>query len=313
MQKKNEIVIFETEDKQVKLPVAVDDETVWLNRNQMSELFDRDVKTIGKHINNALKEELSVDNSTVAKFATVQIEGEREVERNIEYYSLDVIISVGYRVKSKRGVEFRRWANSVLKQYILKGYAVNDNRIKQLGEVIRIMKRTENELDSKQVLSVIEKYSNALDLLDSYDHQNMTRPKGNEATYVLQYEECMEVIQSMRFGNESDLFGKEKDDSFKGSIGNIYQSFGGADIYESLEEKAANLLYFVTKNHSFFDGNKRIAATMFLYFLDKNNALFVDGQKKIEDSTLVALTIMIAESRPEEKEMMISVVINCMQ
>ena len=313
MQKNNEIVIFETEDNQVKLPVTLEGETVWLNRNQMSELFDRDVKTIGKHINNALKEELSVDNSTVAKFATVQIEGEREVERNIEYYSLDVIISVGYRVKSKRGVEFRRWANSVLKQYILKGYAVNDNRIKQLGEVIRIMKRTENELDSKQVLSVIEKYSNALDLLDSYDHQNMTRPKGNEATYVLQYEECMEVIQSMRFGDESDLFGKEKDDSFKGSIGNIYQSFGGADIYESLEEKAANLLYFVTKNHSFFDGNKRIAATMFLYFLDKNNALFVDGQKKIEDSTLVALTIMIAESRPEEKEMMISVIMNCMQ
>ena len=313
MQKNNEIVIFETEDHQVKLPVTMEGETVWLNRNQMSELFDRDVKTIGKHINNALKEELSVDNSTVAKFATVQIEGEREVERNIEYYSLDVIISVGYRVKSKRGVEFRRWANSVLKQYILKGYAVNDNRIKQLGEVIRIMKRTENELDSKQVLSVIEKYSNALDLLDSYDHQNMTRPKGNEATYVLQYEECMEVIQSMRFGDESDLFGKEKDDSFKGSIGNIYQSFGGVDIYESLEEKAANLLYFVTKNHSFFDGNKRIAATMFLYFLDKNNALFVDGKKKIEDSTLVALTIMIAESRPEEKEMMISVIMNCMQ
>ncbi len=313
MQKNNEIVIFETEDKQVKLSVNIENETVWLNRNQMSELFDRDVKTIGKHINNALKEELSDDNSTVAKFATVQIEGEREVERNIEYYSLDVIISVGYRVKSKRGVEFRRWANSVLKQYILKGYAVNDNRIKQLGEVIRIMKRTENELDSKQVLSVIEKYSNALDLLDSYDHQNMTRPKGNEATYVLQYEECMEVIQSMRFGDESDLFGKEKDDSFKGSIGNIYQSFGGVDIYESLEEKAANLLYFVTKNHSFFDGNKRIAATMFLYFLDKNNALFVDGKKKIEDSTLVALTIMIAESRPEEKEMMISVIMNCMQ
>ncbi|MCI6432410.1 MAG: virulence RhuM family protein [Lachnospiraceae bacterium] len=313
MQKNNEIVIFETEDHQVKLPVTMESETVWLNRNQMSELFDRDIKTIGKHINNALKEELSVDNSTVAKFATVQIEGEREVERNIEYYSLDVIISVGYRVKSKRGVEFRRWANSVLKQYILKGYAVNDNRIKQLGEVIRIMKRTENELDSKQVLSVIEKYNNALDLLDSYDHQNMTRPKGNEATYILKYEECMEVIQSMRFGDESDLFGKEKDDSFKGSIGNIYQSFDGVDIYGSLEEKAANLLYFVTKNHSFFDGNKRIAATMFLYFLDKNNALFVNGKKNIEDSTLVALTIMIAESRPEEKEMMISVIMNCMQ
>lgn len=233
-------------------------------------------------------------------------------DKPVAFYSLDVIISVGYRVKSKRGVEFRRWANSVLKQYILKGYAVNDNRIKQLGEVIRIMKRTEDELDSKQVLSVIEKYSNALDLLDSYDHQNMTRPQGNRATYVLSYEECMEVIQSMRFGNESDLFGREKDDSFKGSIGNIYQSFGGKDIYESLEEKAANLLYFVTKNHSFFDGNKRIAATMFLYFLDKNAALFMDGKKKIEDSTLVALTIMIAESRPEEKEMMVSVVMNCM-
>lgn len=313
MQNNNEIVIFETEDRQVKLPVTVENDTVWLNRNQMSELFDRDVKTIGKHINNALKEELTADSSTVAKFATVQMEGKRDVARNIEYYSLDVIISVGYRVKSKRGVEFRRWANTVLKQYILEGYAVNDNRIKQLGEVIRIMKRTQNDLDSKQVLSVIEKYSSALDLLDSYDHQNMTRPKGNKATYVLTYEECREVIESMRFGDESDLFGREKDDSFKGSIGNIYQSFGGVDVYESLEEKAANLLYFVTKNHSFFDGNKRIAATMFLYFLDKNEALFSDGKKKIEDGTLVALTIMIAESRPEEKEMMISVIMNCMQ
>ena len=311
---KNEIVIFETEDKLITLPVAVDHETVWLNRNQMAELFDRDVKTIGKHINNALKEELE-GQVVVAKFATTTphgaIEGKTQTHMT-EYYNLDVIISVGYRVKSKRGVEFRRWANSVLKQYILKGYAVNDNRIKQLGEVIRIMKRTENELDSRQVLSVIEKYSSALDLLDSYDHQNMTRPEGNRATYVLTYEECMDVIQSMRFGDESDLFGKEKDDSFKGSIGNIYQSFGGTDIYESLEEKAANLLYLVTKNHSFFDGNKRIAATMFLYFLDKNEVLFIDGQKKIEDAALVARTIMIAESRPEEKEMMISVIMNCM-
>ena len=304
---RNEIIIFETEDHQIKLEVNVESETVWLSANQMALLFERDEKTIRKHINNVFSEsEVDKINNTQKK----RVEG---VKQLVPFYTLDVIISVGYRVKSKRGVEFRRWANSVLKQYILKGYAVNDNRIRQLGEVIRIMKRTENELDSKQVLSVIEKYSNALDLLDSYDHQNMTRPKGNEATYVLQYEECMEVIQSMRFGDESDLFGKEKDDSFKGSIGNIYQSFGGVDIYESLEEKAANLLYFVTKNHSFFDGNKRIAATMFLYFLDKNNALFVDGKKKIEDSTLVALTIMIAESRPEEKEMMISVIMNCMQ
>ncbi|MGN0505445.1 MAG: RhuM family protein [Lachnospiraceae bacterium] len=307
---KNEIVLFETEDKSVVLPVAVENETVWLNRNQMAVLFDRDVKTIGKHINNALKEELSLDNSVVAKFATTAGDGK---EYLVEHYSLDVIISVGYRVKSKRGVEFRKWANSVLKRYIMQGYAVNNNRINQLGEVIRIMKRTEDSLDSKQVLSVIERYNTALELLDSYDHQNMQRPKGNEATYVLTYEECRQVISTMRFGNESDLFGREKDDSFRGSIGNIYQSFEGKDVYPSLEEKAANLLYFVTKNHSFFDGNKRIAATMFLYFLDKNGVLFVDDKKQINDHTLVALTIMIAESRPEEKEMMISVIMNCMR
>lgn len=311
MGKTNEIVLFETQDKEIKLSVPVDQETVWLNRNQMAELFERDVKTIGKHINNALKEEL--DESTVAKFATVQNEGSREVERNIEYYSLDMIISVGYRVKSKRGVEFRKWANSVLKQYILQGYAINNNRITQLGEVIKIMKRTQNSLDSKQVLSVIEKYSTALDLLDAYDHQNMERPKGNEATYILTYEECMEAISSMRFGDESELFGKEKDDSFKGSIGNIYQSFGGEDVYPTLEEKAAHLLYFVTKNHSFLDGNKRIAATMFLYFLDKNGVLFKNEEKMIEDYTLVALTIMIAESKPDEMEMMITVIMNCMK
>ena len=311
MENKNEIVIFETLDRCISLPVTIDQDTVWLTRNQMAELFGRDVKTIGKHINNALSEEL--DLSTVAKFATVQNEGGRQVERRIEYYNLDVIISVGYRVKSQRGVEFRRWANSVLKQYILKGYAVNNNRMKQLGEVIRIMKRTEDSLDSKQVLSVIERYNTALELLDSYDHQTMQRPKGNETTYVLTYQECMDVIGQMRFGSESDLFGREKDDSFQGSIGNIYQSFGGQELYPSLEEKAANLLYFVTKNHSFLDGNKRIAATMFLYFLDRNGALFVDDKKRIEDYTLVALTIMIAESNPQEKEMMINVIMNCLQ
>ena len=282
MEKRNEIVLFETKDKSVSLPVALEDEMVWLNRNQMAELFSRDVKTIGKHINHALQEELADDSSVVAKFATTAADGKTY---NVEYYSLDVIISVGYRVKSRRGVEFRQWANSVLKQYILKGYAVNNNRISQLGEVIRIMKRTENELDGRQVLSVIEKYSTALELLDSYDHQNMKRPKGTDTIHVLTYEECRDVIAQMRFGDESELFGKEKDDSFKGSIGNIYQSFGGRDIYDSLEEKAANLLYFVTKNHSFYDGNKRIAATMFLYFLDQNGVLFQDGRKLIEDYT----------------------------
>ena len=189
----------------MKLPVTVEDETVWLNQNQMIELFGRDQSVISRHIRNVFKEH-EVDEKSNIHFLHIA-----NSNKPVAFYSLDVIISVGYRVKSKRGVEFRRWANSVLKQYILKGYAVNDNRIKQLGEVIRIMKRTEDELDSKQVLSVIEKYSNALDLLDSYDHQNMTRPQGNRATYVLSYEECMEVIQSMRFGNESDLFGREKE------------------------------------------------------------------------------------------------------
>ena len=305
MTKESEIVLFETKDKKITIPVEVKDEKVWLSVSQMAQLFDREESNIRRHVLNVFKEN-EVDENNNVHFLHVN-----NVKKPVPFYSLDVIISVGYRVKSKRGVEFRRWANSVLKQYILQGYAVNQRRIQQLGEVIRIMKRTENELDGKQILSVIERYNHALDLLDAYDHQTMKRPKGNEATYVLAYEECVEVIQSMRFGDESDLFGREKDDSFKGSIGNIYQSFGGSDVYKSLEEKAAHLLYFVTKNHSFYDGNKRIAATMFLYFLDKNDALFYKGQKRIEDATLVALTIMIAESRAEEKEMMVSVVMNC--
>ena len=306
---KDEIIFFETKDRSITLPVQVSADTVWLNRGQLAELFGRDIKTIGKHIGNALKEEL--EESTVAKFATVQNEGGRAVTREIEYYNLDMIISVGYRVKSKRGVEFRRWANNILKQYVMQGYAVNQKRLNDLGGVVRLLKRTESSLDAKQVLTVVEKYSTALDLLDSYDHQTLKRPKGNVSTYVLTYEECRKVIDSMRFGTESDLFGLEKDDSFKGSIGNIYQSFAGEEIYPSLEEKAANLLYFVTKNHSFVDGNKRIAATMFLYFLDKNGILFANGEKLIDDHTLVALTIMIAESRPEEKEIMIDVIMNC--
>ena len=303
----SEIVLFETADNSVVLPVHMTGDTVWLNRSQMAELFERDVKTIGKHINNALREE--VDSSVVAKYATTASDGKTY---QVEYYNLDMIISVGYRVKSNRGVEFRRWANHVLRQYILQGIAVNERRINQLGEVVRLMKRTQDSLDSKQVLSVIERYSTALNLLDAYDHQSLLRPEGTEASYMLSYEECRELIDRMRFGDESDLFGKEKDDSFKGSIGNIYQSFDGRELYPTVEEKAANLLYFITKNHSFSDGNKRIAATVFLYFLDKNGMLFTDGgEKLIDDHTLVALTIMIAESRPEEKEMMISVIMNC--
>lgn len=304
----NELVLFESTDKSISLNVPLRNDSVWLNRNQMAELFGRDVKTIGKHVNNAIHEELN-GLSVVAKFATTASDGKTYM---VDYYDLDVIISVGYRVKSQRGVEFRKWANSVLRQYIMQGYAVNHNRIKELGEVIRIMKRTQNNLDAQQVLAVIERYSTALDLLDDYDHQTMKRPDGNAATYVLTYEECREVIDFMQFGTESALFGNEKDDSFKGSIGNIYQSFGGQEVYPTLEEKAANLLYFVTKNHSFSDGNKRIAAAMFLYFLDKNGVLFDGDKKLIDDHALVALTIMIAESKPEEKEMMISVIMNCL-
>ena len=310
MEQKKELVIFETKDHAVKLEVPVNEETVWLTQAQMASLFQTTKQNISLHVNNCFREKELDKNSVVKDFLTTASDGK---QYKTKFYSLDVIISVGYRVKSKRGVEFRKWANSVLKQYILQGYAVNNHRIAQLGEVIKIMKRTEDSLDGKQILSVIEKYSDALEMLDSYDHQTMTRPKGNPATYTLDYEECMQVISQMRFGNESELFGKEKDDSFRGSIGNIYQSFGGQELYPSLEEKAAHLLYFVTKNHSFLDGNKRIAAAMFLYFLDKNGVLFVDGKKLIENHTLVALTIMIAESKPVEKDMMITVIMNCLQ
>ena len=301
-----EVIMYQTDDGQTQLDVRLENDTIWLTANQMALLFGRDEKTIRKHINNVfLDGELVQMNNT----HFLRVVG---VKQPVAFYTLDVIISVGYRVKSIAGTKFRIWANSVLKEYLLRGYAVNEKRSAQLGQVIHILKRSENMLDSKQVLSVVEKFNTALNLLDSYDHQTMRRPKGNKSVYVLTYEECRSVIESMRFGNESPLFGKEKDDSFKGSIGNIYQSFDGTDVYPSLEEKAANLLYFVTKNHSFVDGNKRVAATMFLYFLDKNGALFVNGRKTIDDYTLVALTIMIAESRSEEKEMMISVIMNCL-
>ncbi len=313
---KTEVVLFSAGDIELEVPISPEQDTVWLNRSQMAELFDRDIKTIGKHIANARREELT-GQVVVANFATTTkhgaIQGKTQIHMT-EYYNLDVIISVGYRVKSRRGVEFRKWANKVLKDFILKGYAVNDKRLKQLGEVVKLLKRAQDSLDGRQVLSVIENYSNALNLLDAYDHQNMQRPIGNPAIYVLSYQECRDIIDKMRFGDESALFGVEKDDSFKGSIGNIYQSFDGVDLYPTLQEKAANLLYFVTKNHSFVDGNKRIAATMFLYFLDKNKILYnIDGSKRLDDHTLVALTIMIAESKPEEKEMMVSIVMNCLE
>ncbi len=297
-----ELVLFESADKSVSLSVPFENDTVWLNQNQMIELFQRDQSVISRHIKNVFDEK------------EVEIESNMHFLHNafsdkpVAYYSLDVIISVGYRVKSKRGVEFRKWANSVLKSYILKGYAANDRRLAELKQALQILRRNEAELESNQILSVVEQYTKALDLLDDYDHLCVKKPDGTGATYRITYEECKKVIDSMRFGAESSLFGNEKDGSFEGSIGAIYQTFGGKDVYPTVQEKAANLLYFITKNHSFSDGNKRIAATMFLYFLDKNGLLFKNGIKRIEDNTLVALTIMIAESKPDEKEIMVNLV-----
>lgn len=303
-----EEINFREGEFELSVRVEPQADTVWLNRQQMAQLFDRDVKTIGKHIQSALREEL--DNSTVAKFATVQLEGAREVERQVEYYNLDMIISVGYRVKSARGVQFRRWATNVLRQYLMQGYVCQQKRLQDLSTTIRVMKRVENKLDSAQILEVVQQYTRSLDLLDDYDHQRLQKPQGDTHVYVLTYEECRKLIDSMRYGDESSVFGNEKDDSFKGSLGNIYQSFAGKDVYPSAQEKAANLLYLVTKNHAFSDGNKRIAAAVFLYFLERNGLLFRDGEKVIADHTLVAMVVMIAESRPEEKETMVKLVMN---
>ncbi len=305
----NEIVLFESSDAQVTLPVSVEGETVWLTRSQMAILFDRDVKTIGKHVNNALAEELDgALDQVVAKFATTAADGKTY---QVDHYNLDVIISVGYRVKSRRGVEFRRWATGVLREYIMKGHVENRRRLEQLGQIVNVMDRVPESLGASDILAVVKAYTGALDLLDDYDHQRVGKPQGNaKATHVLEYDECRKLIESMRFGSESDLFGVEKDGSFKSSIAAIYQGFGGQELYPSLEEKAANLLYFVTKNHSFLDGNKRIAASLFLYFLDVNGALWVDGRKRVPDSVLVAVTIMIAESNPKEKEAMVALVMS---
>ena len=318
----NKIVIYQSKDGHTQLDVKLEGETVWLNRQQLAELFDRDVKTIGKHINNALKEELNDGIATVAKFATVQKEGSRQVTRNVEYYNLDMIISVGYRVKSKRGVEFRRWANGVLKDYLIKGYAINqrirEKNYQQMVQLVRSMARTVKLEDlttdvRNALLDVVVDYTYALDRLDDYDYQRLTIPESStEEKFHATYEGAMKVLEELRekFGG-NDLFANQKDDSFKSSIGQIYQTFGGQELYPTVEEKAAMLLYLVTKNHSFSDGNKRIAATLFLWFMNENGILYDDmHNKRIDDATLVALTLLIAESRPEEKDTMVKVVVN---
>jgi len=296
--------LFESADREVQLSVEVAENTVWLTQAQLVKLFDKDQSVISRHINNAVKE------GEIDQKSNMQIMHISRSDRPVTFYDLDVVISVGYRVKSQRGVEFRRWATGVLRRYIVDGHAENEKRLEQLGKIATIMARIPDSLETRQVLDIVQSYTVALDLLDDYDHQRLSAPSGDAATYVLEYGECRKVIDDMRFGNESDLFGVEKDDSFKGSIGNIYQSFDGREIYPSLQEKAANLLYFVVKNHSFLDGNKRIAATMFLYFLDRNGVLFDGERKLVDDSTLVAITIMIAESKPREKDAMVALVMN---
>ena len=316
MAKENEIVLFETEDKEITLNVKVDQDTVWLNRNQMADLFGRDVKTIGKHINNAVREELS-DQVVVAKFATTTqhgaIEGKTQTHMT-EYYNLDVIISVGYRVKSRRGIEFRRWANKVLKDYIIKGYAVNDKRLEALQKTVEIqakMLATAIEGDSDEVLKAVNLYTQALSLLDQYDHQSLEKPEGNQPIYRITYADCRTMVDRMEDSFKSDVFGVEKEPGkIEGILAAVYQDVFGGEVYPSLEEKAANLLYFMIKDHPFADGCKRIAASLFLEFLNRNNALFRDGHKVISDGALVAITLMIAESDPKEKDIMTTMVMN---
>ncbi len=308
---KNEIIIFENQN--VKLEVNMKDETVWLNREQIAKLFDRDIKTIGKHINNALKEEL--DKSTVANFATVQKEGNREVTRQIEYYNLDMIISVGYRVKSKNGIIFRKWATNILKDYMLKGYAVNQKRLDYLEKTVKLIdiatrSHETNDENIKEVLNVINNFSKGLDILDNYDHRNFEKIKGRKSDKMITYQNCLDLIDLLKFNEKSDIFALERDKGLNSIINNIYQSFDGEDVYQTIEEKAANFLYLIVKNHAFIDGNKRIAATLFIYFLHFYNILTIENKDVIDNNTLAALTILIAESNPKEKNIMIDLIMN---
>ena len=316
MKKGNEIILFENQG--VKLEVNLKDETVWLNSEQMAQLFGRDYKTIRKHINNALKEELK-NEVVVAKFENTTEHGAIQSKTQthmVEYYNLDMIISVGYRVKSNNGVIFRKWANKILKEYLINGYAVNQRRLEYLEKTIKLIdiaNRIDERLegnDAKEILKVIGDYSKALDLLDDYDHKTLKKIDGNIDERKIEYKECIEVINKLRFNEESSLFAVERDKGLESIISNIYQSFDGQDIYKSIEEKGANFLYLIVKNHVFTDGNKRIAATLFIYFLNFYGILYKDGEQTIDNNTLTALTLLIAESNPKEKEVIIDLVMN---
>jgi prophage maintenance system killer protein len=316
------IEIYQLENGKTEINVQLDNESVWLNLNQIVELFERDKSVISRHISNIFKEKELVKNSVVAKNATTAADGKLY---QVDFYNLDVIISVGYRIKSQRGTQFRIWANKILKEYLIKGYSLNEKRLEQKAEQLKELQDTVKMLgsvlnykvltndESSGLLKIISDYAYALDILDQYDYQSLEiKNTSGKETYQLTYEEAIEQIRrAKKVHGNSNLFGHEKDDSFKSSTATIYQTFDGVDLYPSIEEKAANLLYFITKNHSFSDGNKRIAAFLFLYFMERNGILFDEkGGKRIADNTLVALTLMIAVSKPDEKDTMIKVIVN---
>lgn len=311
---KFKLVKFTDNNFEIDVRTDVDNETVWLSQDEMASLFDVDRSRIVRHITNIYKEkELSID-STCAENAQVQIEGKRKITRKIKIYNLDMIISVGYRVKSQRGIIFRKWANKVLKEYLVQGYSINKRRMEALNKTIEVQNKmlaSSLNIDQETLVNVIDEYTNALDLLDEYDHQCLIKPKGNETIYRLTYSDCRTIIDSMKFKNTSSVFGVEKEKGkLDGILAAVYQNVFGEEIYPSLEEKAAHLLYFLVKDHPFADGCKRIAATLFLEFLNKNHALIKGGKKIIANDTLVAIIILTAESRPEEKDVMIKLIMN---
>ena len=310
-EKRNEIILFENQG--VKLEVNLKDETVWLTQKQMAELFDKDRRTITRHIQNIYKDRELEENAVCSFFEHTAGDGKKY---NVQYYNLDMIISIGYRVNSKRGILFRKWATNILKEYMLKGYAINQKRLEYLEKTIKLIdiaNRMDNRLennDAKEILKVIGDYSKALDILDDYDHKTLKKIDGKIDERKIEYDKCIEVINKLRFNEESTLFAVERDKGLESIIGNIYQSFGGQDIYKSIEEKAANFLYLIVKNHVFTDGNKRIAATLFIYFLNFYDILYKEGKQTIDNNTLAALTLLIAESNPKEKEVIIDLVMN---
>jgi prophage maintenance system killer protein len=325
MKMQKSIVIYEAENGQIHIEVKLDKDTLWLNLLQMAELFERDKSVISRHLKNIFDTSELDKNATVAKNATVQIEGDRSITREIEYFNLDAIISVGYRVNSKKGTQFRIWASNILKQYLIQGYALNEQKLQaqqeklaDLRQAIALSSRLIHNKDlsineSQGILAILEKYSHALTVLDDYDHQRLQIEGTQVLAYPkITYDEAIEQIQLWRHQeNLSALFGNEKDESFKSSLETIYQTFGGAELYPSIEEKAANLLYFIVKNHSFTDGNKRIGAAIFVWFLERHDYLYnIDGEKRVADNALVAFTLLIAESKPDEKETIVKVIIN---